>query len=83
MLLYDTYFLLTKDGGENFGIAWFLTDNTLNIGIEIFMNNYEIEIIETNFKIKTQTILETGASGDFNSYRITIKAESIIVVQKY
>lgn len=74
--------LLTKDGGKNFGIAKLQTDNILNIGTIIFMKKEEIEIMEDKFKVKTQTILETGTSRDFNSCCITIKAEFIMVVQK-
>lgn len=47
------------------------------------MKKEKTEIIKTKFKIKTQTILETGESGDFNGYRMTIKAEFIMIVQKY
>ena len=79
---YNTCLLITKDGGENFGIAGLQTENTLNIGTEAFMKIEETEIVEAKFKAKTRTILETGASRDFNGYRMTIEAESIMVVQK-
>ena len=38
--------------------------------------------MEAKFKAKTQTILKTGASRNFNGCRMTIKAKSIMVVQK-
>ncbi|MCJ1345194.1 hypothetical protein MMC31_003400, partial [Peltigera leucophlebia] len=38
--------------------------------------------MEAKFKAKIQTILETGASKDFNNCRMVIEAESIMVVQK-
>lgn len=41
-------------------------DNTLNIKIEAFIKKEETKIIEAKFKAKTQTILETGRSEDFN-----------------
>ncbi len=50
--------------------------------MEVFIKKEEKEIIEAKFKAKNQTILETGVSGDFNGCRITIRAESIMVVQK-
>lgn len=50
--------------------------------MEIFINKKETEIIEAKFKAKSYTILETGILKDFNSYHMTIKDESIIVVQK-
>ena len=50
--------------------------------MEAFMKKKETEIIKAKFKAKTQTILQTGASRDFNGYRMTIKAEFIMVVQK-
>ncbi len=76
----NTCLLITKDGGKNFGIARLQTDDTLNIGMEAFIKKEEKEIIETKFKAKNQTILETGVSGDFNGYCMTIGAESIMVV---
>ena len=79
---YNAYLLITKDGGENFGIVGLQTDNTLNIKTESFMKKEETAIIEAKFKAKTQTILETSALEDFNAYRITIEAKSIMVVQK-
>ena len=80
MSSYDVYLLITKDGGENFGIAGLQTNNTLNIGTEAFMKKEEKEIIEAKFKVKNRTILEIGVSGDFNGYRMTIGAEFIMVV---
>ncbi len=80
--LYDTYLPITKDGGENFGIAEFQTDNTFNVGTETFMKKEEKEILEAKFKVKTQTILETSVSGNFNGYCMKIEVESIVVVQK-
>ncbi len=79
---YDAYLLITKNGGENFGIVGLQTDDTLNVGTETFMKKKEKEILEAKFKAKTQTMLETGVSGDFNGCRMTIKAESIMVIQK-
>lgn len=80
MSFHDTCLLITKDSGENFGIAWLETDNTLNIRIEAFMKNKETEIMETKFKAKTQTILETGTLGYFHDCRMTIEPESIMIV---
>ena len=79
---YDTYLLITKDGCEMFGIAGLQTNNIHNIRTEAFIKKVETEIIEAKFKSKTQTILEIDASRDFNGCRMTIKAESIIIVQK-
>ena len=80
MLSYDACLLITKNGGENFGIAGLQTDDTLNIGTEAFMKKKKTEIVKAKFKTKTRTILETGASRDFNGCHITIEAESIMVV---
>ncbi len=77
---YDACLLITKDGVENFGIVGLQADDTLNIGTEAFMKKEEIEIMEAKFKAKTQIILETGASGDFNGCCMTIEAEFIMVV---
>ncbi len=52
MLSYDACLLITKDGGENFGIEELQTDDTLNIGMEVFIKKKEKEIIETKFKAK-------------------------------
>ena len=82
MLSYNAYLLITKDKGENFGIARLQTDNTLNIRTETFIKKEEKEIIEAKFKAKIQIMLEIGVSGDFNNCRIIIRVESIIVVQK-
>ncbi len=79
---YDVCLFITKDGGEKFGIAGLQTDNTLNIGTEVFMKKEKTEIMKAQFKSKTQTILETGVSRDFNSCRMIVKAEYIIVVNK-
>lgn len=38
ILFYDAYLLITKDKGVNFAIIGLLTNNTLNIKIETFMN---------------------------------------------
>ena len=46
------------------------------------MKKEETVIMEVKFKAKTRTILEIGVSGDFNDCYMTIKAESIMVVQK-
>ena len=82
ILLYDIYLFITKDGGENFGIVGLQTDNIFNVGMEAFIKNEEIEIMETKFKAKTRTIFETSASEDFNGCRMTIKAEFIMIIQK-
>ena len=50
--------------------------------MEAFMKKEEKEIINAKFKVKNQTMLETGISGDFNSCRITIEAKSIMIVHK-
>ena len=80
---YDVCLFITNDDGENFGIAGLQTDNTLNVKTEAFMKKEETEIMMAKFKAKTQTILEIGASKDFTGCCMTIKAESIMVVQKY
>ena len=82
MLPYNTYLLITQDNSKNFDIARLQIDNTYNVRIKAFMNKKKTEIIKTKFKIKTQTILETGASKTFNSCYIIIKAKFIIVIQK-
>lgn len=82
MLSYDACFLIIKDGGKNFGIAKLQTNNTLNIKIEIFMKKEKTEIMKAKFKVKTRIILETHTLEDFNGYCMTIKAESIMVIQK-
>lgn len=38
--------------------------------------------MEAKFKVKTQIILRTGILEDFNGCHMTIKAESIMVMQK-
>lgn len=47
------------------------------------MKKEEIEIMKVKFKAKTQTILETTVSEDLKGCHMRIKAESIIVMQKY
>lgn len=79
---YDAYLFITEDDDENFSIARFQIDNSLNIRMEIFMKKKEIKSMETKFKAKTQIIQETNISKNFNGYHITIKAEFIMVVQK-
>lgn len=49
---YDTCLFITKDSGENFGIAKLQTDNIPNIEIEIFIKKKETELIEAKFKAK-------------------------------
>lgn len=49
-------------------------DNTLNIKIEAFIKKEETKIIKTKFKVKTQTILETGGLKDFNDCQMIITA---------
>ena len=80
MSFYDLCLLITKADDENFGIAGLQTDNTFNIGIKAFMNKEEVEITEAKFKAKSQIILETGASRNFNGCRMTIEAESIMIM---
>lgn len=46
------------------------------------MNKEEIEIMEANFKAKSQIMLETGISRDFNGLHMTIKDKAIMIVQK-
>ncbi len=45
------------------------------------MKKKEKKIIEAIFKAKNRTILEIGVSGNFNGCYMTIRAESIIVIQ--
>ena len=77
---YNTCLLITRNGGENSGIARLQTDDILNVGTEAFMKKEKTEIMEVKFKVKTRIILETGTLGDFNGCRMTIEAEFIIVV---
>ena len=81
ILLYDICFFIIKNAGENFGIAGFQINNTLNIRTEIFIKK-KIKIMKANFNTKIQTILEIGISKNFHGYYITIKVESIMIVQK-
>ena len=53
MSSYDAYLLITKAGSENFSIVGLQTDDTLNVGIKIFMNKEKAEIIETKFNAKS------------------------------
>lgn len=82
MSFYDLCLLITKDGDENFGIARFQTDNTLNIGKDTFKKKEEKEIIEAKFKAENQIIIEIGISRNFNGCCIIIKAKSIMIIQK-
>lgn len=50
--------------------------------MKAFMKKEMTQIIEAKLKTKTRVILETSISEDFNGCHMTIKAESIIVVQK-
>lgn len=79
---YDIYLLITKNQGISFGITKLLTDNIFSIRIKIFINKKKAKIIEAKFKVKSGTILKTGISRDFNNCYITIKAKSIMVMQK-
>lgn len=72
----------TKNEGINFYIKEFQTNNILNVGIEIFMNKEKVEIIETKFKAKSQTMLETSLSKNFNSCHMIIEDKIIIIIQK-
>lgn len=74
---YDICLLITKDSGENFGITRLQTDNTLNVRIEAFIKKEETKIIEAKFKAKTQTILKTCVSRNFNGCFMIIEVESI------
>lgn len=67
MLSYDTYLFITNTSGENFGMVGLQTDNILNVAIEAFMNKKEIDIIEIKLKAKSQIILKTNISRNFNS----------------
>lgn len=82
ILFNDACLLINKADDENFDITELQTDNTFNIGIERFINKKEAEITKAKFKAKSQTILKISALRDFNDYHMTIKAESIIIVQK-
>lgn len=77
---YDACFLIFKDSSENFDIVRILIDNTLNVEMEVFIKKEKTEIMKAKFKAKTQTILETSASRNFNGCWMTIKAEYIMVV---
>lgn len=81
-LFYDICLFITKDGGENFDITGHQTNNTLNVGMEIFINKEKSEIIKVKFKAKSQTIQKNSISGDLNSCHMTIEDEFIIVIQK-
>lgn len=80
ILFYDACLLIIKASGENFSIAELQTNNIFNNKIEVFMNKEEAETTEAKFKAKSQIILETGTSEDFNSCYIIIKAESIMII---
>lgn len=80
MSFYDTCLLITKDGDINFGVIGFQTNDTFNIRTEVFMNKKEVEIIEVKFKTKSQIMLETGVSRNFNSCCITIEDEAISII---
>lgn len=82
ILSYDACLLIIKDGSENFGIVRIQTNDTLNVGTEIFINKEETENIEVKFKAKTQTMLKTSIFRDFNSCYKIIETKSIMVVQK-
>lgn len=80
--LYNTCLFITKNSSENFSIARLQINNTLNFKIEAFIKKEETEIMEAEFKAKTETILETNISRDFDSCHITIEVGSIMVVRK-
>ena len=50
---YDTCLFITKNGGENFGIARLQIDDTLNVETEAFTKKEETEIMKAKFKAKT------------------------------
>lgn len=80
MSLYNICLIITKDKGKNFSIARLQTDNTMNIEIKACINKEEVKIIETKLIAKSQTILKTCVSEDFNDYCMIIKDESIMVI---
>lgn len=80
MSFYDTCLLFTKNEGINFCIKEFQINNMLNVGIEIFINKKKVEIIETKFKAKLQTMLENNLSRNFNSCHMTIEDKITIII---
>lgn len=82
MLSYDVCLIITKDKDKNFSIARLQTDNIMNIKTNAFMNKENVKIIETKFIAKSQIILETRISEDFNGYCMIIEDKSIMVIQK-
>lgn len=76
---YDICLLITQKSNKNFDIARFQINNTFNIKMEAFIYKKKTKIIKAMFKAKTQTILKTGISRDFDNYCITIKAKSIMI----
>lgn len=46
------------------------------------MKKEKTKITKAKFKAKTQIMLGTGASENFNNFQMIIKFESIIVIQK-
>ena len=82
MLFYNIYWLITKANGKNFNLIRLSTKYIFNDKTEIFINKKEAKIIEAKFKAKSQTILKTGISGDFNGCRMIIEAKSFMIMQK-
>lgn len=82
MLSYNVYLIIIQDKDKNFSIARFQTDNIMNIKTKAFMNKEKVKIIETKFIAKSQIILKTHVSEDFNGYCMIIEDKSIMVIQK-
>lgn len=73
MSFYDPCLLIIKNKDVNFSITELQTDNTFHIRIKAFINKKKTKIIKAKLKAKSQTMLETGASKNFNSSYITIE----------
>lgn len=82
ILSYNSFLLIIKDEGKNFGILRLQSDNIFNTIMEAIMNKKQAKIIEAKFKAKLQTMLKTSASRNFNVCRITIEDKTIMVTQK-
>lgn len=82
MSFYDTNLLIIKDRDINFKIIGFQTNNTFNVRTKAFINKEKKKIIEAKFKAKSQIMLETGTSQNFNGYYMTIEDKTIIIIQK-
>lgn len=78
--LYNTCLFITKNGGKNFGIAGFQTDNTLNVRMETIIKKKMTEIMKAKFKTKTQKILKTSVLRNLNACHMIIETEISIVI---